>query len=427
MGILDRLRGAEKRGILETPSVPISSPNFLQLLGWGGVTTASGVAVTVESALTVPAVWAATNFLSGTIAGLPLIVYKRTTKGRVRVKATASNQLPAILNEAANDEMSAFDWLKYTYDRILTGGRCITYIERNNSGQVVNLWPLDPNYTTIKLENGRRKYQYMVSGRASVTYGASDVIDLSFMLQPNMIDHYSPLTNAAEAIGLAIAATRYGANAFNNGGMPPAVIQGPFNSATAANRASEDIAAAMAKLGREGKQLLALPIGHEIKPIGIGPKDMQMIELQRFCIEQISRVYSLPPVFLQDLTHGTFTNTEQQGLQLEKHTIKRWVEQAEQEMTLKLFGRGSSMFVEFNLDGLLRGDIKTRMEAHAISIQNGIRVPNEVREIENMEPMEGGDVLLIQGATVPLVNQSQSASPAPTTEPPTAPQNEPTQ
>lgn len=422
MGILDRLRGTEKRGILENPSVPVSSSNFLQLLGWGGFNTASGVAVNVETALTVPAVWAATNFLSGTIAGLPLFVYKKTNKGRSRVKTTAGNQIPAILNEAANDEMSAFDWLKYTYDRVFTGGRGLTYIERNNSGQPVNLWPMDPTYTTIMLENGRRVYQYTVAGRKPVRYNSSDVIDIAFMLRENMIDHRSPLINAAESIGMAIAATRYGANAFNNGGLPPAVIQGPFNSATAATRASDDIAAAMAKLGREGKQLLALPIGHEIKSVGIGPKDMQLIELERFCIEQVSRIYSLPPVFLQDLTHGTFSNTEQQDLHLVKHTIKRWVEQAEQEITLKLFGRGSQFFVEFNLDGLLRGDIKTRMEAHAISIQNGIRTPNEVREIENMEPMEGGDKLLIQGATVPLGGQSTPAQ-----EPPVAPPQDPTQ
>lgn len=426
MGILDRLRGAEKRGLLENPSVPVSASNFLQLMGWGGTNTASGVAVNSETALTVPAVWAATNFLSGTIAGLPLMVYKRTSKGRTRVKPTAGNQVPAILNEAANDEMSAFDWLKYTYDRVFTGGRGLTYIERNNSGQVVNLWPMDPTYVTIRLENGRRVYQYSVSGRKTVTYAASDVIDLVFMLRENMVDHRSPLVNCAEAIGMAIAATRYGANAFNSGGLPPAVIQGPFNSATAATRASDDIAAAMAKLGREGRQLLALPIGHEVKPIGIGPKDMQLIELERFCIEQVSRIYSLPPVFLQDLTHGTFSNTEQQDLHLVKHTIKRWVEQAEQEITLKLFGRGSPLFVEFNLDGLLRGDVKTRMEAHATSIQNGIRTPNEVREIENMEPMDGGDVLMIQGATVPLSGQMNQPEP-PTNDPPVPPVNEPAQ
>jgi len=128
--------------------------------------------------------------------------------------------------------------------------------------------------------------------------------------------------------------------------------------------------------------------------------------LQRFSIEQIARIYSLPPIFLQDLTHGTYSNTEQQDLHFVKHTVKRWVEQTEAELNLKLFGRGSPFFVEFDLDGLMRGDLKTRMEAHSTAIQNGIKTPNEVRAIENLPPMEGGDQLFIQGATVPLAGQA---------------------
>jgi len=127
--------------------------------------------------------------------------------------------------------------------------------------------------------------------------------------------------------------------------------------------------------------------------------------LQRFSIEQIARIYNLPPIFLQDLTHGTFSNTEQQDLHFVKHTVKRWVEQTEAELNLKLFGRGSAYFVEFNLDGLMRGDLATRMQAHATAIQNGIRTPNEVRKIENLPPLPGGDDLMIQGATVPLTSQ----------------------
>jgi HK97 family phage portal protein len=109
---------------------------------------------------------------------------------------------------------------------------------------------------------------------------------------------------------------------------------------------------------------------------------------------------------LQDLSRGTFSNTEQQDLHFVKHTIKRWIEQVEAEMNLKLFGRNARQYVEFNVDGLLRGDFKTRMEAHAASIQNGIRTPNEVRDLENMEPLPAGDDLMIQGATVPIRTQS---------------------
>jgi len=156
-------------------------------------------------------------------------------------------------------------------------------------------------------------------------------------------------------------------------------------------------------------------MGHELKSIGLSPNDMQLIELQRFSIEQVARIYSLPPVFLQDLTHGTFSNTEQQDLQFVKHTVKRWVEQSEQEMNLKFFGRGSDFYVEYNVDGLLRGDLKTRMEAHATSIQNAIRTPNEVRNIENLPAKDSGDDLMIQGATVPVGTQPKSVVVSPQT------------
>jgi HK97 family phage portal protein len=231
------------------------------------------------------------------------------------------------------------------------------------------------------------------------------------MLKANMTDVRGPISQNKDAIGMAIAASRYGSKAFQSGGIPPAVLQGPFQSGAAANRASEDVAATTLKLAKEGRPIMALPLGHELKSIGFSPEAMQLLELQRFSIEQIARIYSLPPVFLQDLTHGTFSNTEQQDLHFVKHTVKRWVEQFEQEMNLKFFGRGSDFYVEFNVDGLLRGDLKSRMEAYATSIQNGIRTPNEVRAIENMEAKEKGDDLLIQGATVPLGSQPNTGVP----------------
>lgn len=122
-------------------------------------------------------------------------------------------------------------------------------------------------------------------------------------------------------------------------------------------------------------------------------------------VEQIARIYSLPPVFLQDLSTGTFASTEQQDLHFVKHTLRRWITQFEEEMNLKLFGRESDLHVRFNVDNLLRGDLKTRMEAHATSVQNGIKTPNEARHEEELAPLPSGDQLLIQGATVPIGQQ----------------------
>ena len=401
MAFFDRFRKSESRNI-EDPNAPVSAYDFMQIMGWGDTHSTAGVTVNLDTALGVPAIWAAVNFLSGTLAGLPLHVYRKTANGRVR----SSGPLENILHDAPNDEMSSFEWRKYMFDQVFTGGRCVTYIERAGNGAVKNLFPLDPAKTRVEIrQDGKKQLKEYICN--NIRYAASEVIDVPFMLKSNFVDVRGPIMTNREAIGMAIAASRYGAKAFQSGGVPPAVLQGPFPSGAAAARASEDVAKTQAKLANDNRSIIAMPLGHEIKPLGFKPNEMQLIELQRFSIEQVARIYSLPPVFLQDLTHGTFKNTEQQDLQFVKHTLKRWIEQVEQEMNLKLFPRGSKQYVEFNVDGLLRGDFKTRMEAHAASIQNAIRTPNEVRTIENMAAQEGGDKLMIQGATVPIESQGQ--------------------
>ena len=400
MGIFDRFIGQEARS-LEDPTATNSTKDFLSVMGWGDFAAAAGVTVNVDTAMGVPAIWAAVNFIGGTLAGLPLHVYRKTDAGRERV----TDGFGATINTAVNDEMSSFEWRKYMFEQVLTGGRSITYIERDEGGNVRNLHPIDPNGVLVERKvtsQGVPAKSYRYNQRI---FKARDIIDLTFMVKANQLDPRGPIATNKDAIGMAIAASQYGAKAFQSGGIPPAVLQGPFQSGAAASRASEDVAAATAKLAKEGRPIMALPLGHELKSVGFSPEQMQLIELQRFSIEQIARIYSLPPIFLQDLTRPTFTNSEQQDLHFVKHTLKRWIEQAEQEMNLKLFGRGSDQYVEFNVDGLLRGDFKTRMEAHATSIQNGIRTPNEVRDLENMSARDEGNDLMIQGATVPIKNQ----------------------
>lgn len=404
---------AEQRASIESPSVPISAANIINLLG-GGADTAAGVTVTIESALGVPAIWAAVNFLAGTIAGLPLKVYKKTDEGREAV----ADGIGPVLHDAVNDECSSFEWRKYTFERVLTGGRGLTFIERSASGKIINLWPLDPTLVDVSRKNGKRQYKYKPPGGRHIVYGAADIIDIPFMLASDGVAAKSPIMTNRDAIGLAIAATNYGSKFFQNGGVPPFLLTGNFQSGAALNRASNELQNAIKTSSKEQRLAITLPAGHDVKPIGVDPEKSQLVELKRFQIEEIARIYSLPAVFLQDLTRGTFSNTEQQDLHLVKHTVKRWIEQVEQELNLKLFGRGNSeYYAEFNLDGLLRGDFATRMSGYATAIQNGILKPNEARQLENRPSDENGDQLLIQGATVPLGSQPMAA-PAPTNENP---------
>ncbi|MDW9507026.1 phage portal protein [Sinorhizobium meliloti] len=401
-----RKAAAETRASLENPSVPLSDVNaWRTLMGeWHGV---AGVVVTHETALEVPAVWCAVNFIANTIASLPLQVFKKSGEGRDTVE---SDPLYGILHDAPNDELTSFMWRKGMMINVLLRGRGVSFIERNKAGRVMNIWPLDTDKLTIERKNGRKLYHYDDGGR-KVTYAANEVIDLTFMLKPDGVSHVDPVTKLRGAVGLSLALDEYARKFFANGGVPPLALYGPMPSPAAASRASQDVEKAVRDANAERRNVMIMPTGHELKPVGVDPDKSQMVESRRMQIEEIARIYGLPPVFLQDLTHGTFSNTEQQDLALTKHLISQWVKAWEQELNLKLFSaRNRTKFCEFNIDGLLRGEFRTRMEGYAKGIQNAIYTPDEVRAMENW-PKHGGEAekLHIQGATVPLGMQSMVA------------------
>lgn len=392
----------EARESVEDPRVPISSDAVIRFFGIEERSTA-GENVTIESALGVPAVFTAVNFIAGTIAGLPIGLFKKGDTGPAKV----NSPLSSILHNAPNAEMSSFEWRKWLFEQVLTYGRGFSFIDRNASGRIKDIWPLDPLKVTVRRVSGRKLYDY-TEGSKKVTYEARDIIDVPFMLRSDGVKHRSPIMANAEAIGLAQAVTKYGGKFFENGGVPPFAVSGNFQSGGTMQRAADDLDSAVRKAAKDRRQALVLPTGLEIKSIGADAEKAQMIETQRFCVEQIARIYSLPPTFLQDLTHGTFSNTEQQDLHFVKHTVKRWIEQFEQELNLKLFGRtASGQYVKMNVDGLLRGDFKTRMEGYARAIQAGIYMPNEARELEERPRVDGADRLFIQGANVPIDEAGQ--------------------
>lgn len=391
-------------------AAPQSSSEMMQFFAPYMMPAASGEIVTVDSALGVPAVMAAVEVISSSVAGLPLRVFTKSADGR---KPTNPN-LQAVLNDVANDAdlLSAYDWMKWWVEQALTGGRGVTWLERGPTGRVLNLWPLDPDKLTIRKVNGRKEYAYK-DGIRTHLYSASEVLDLPFMVKANGFDARSPIFTNRDVIGLAQAVTKYGSTYFANGGVPPFAVTGGFQSGASMQRAADDMAQAVKNAAKEKRQALVLPSGLDIKQIGSDAEKSQMTETQRFIIEQIARIYSLPPILLQDLTHGTFSNTEQQDLHFVKHTIMRWVGQIEGELNLKLFGRKArTTYVEFNLDGLLRGDFMTRMQGYAQAIQNGVLMPNEARELENRGWADGGDKLLVQGAMIPLESAGQQITAA---------------
>lgn len=388
---------SEKREATFTQAEPRT---FLEIVGLGG-----NAGVSMDEAIGVPAVWAAINFISGTIAGLPLNVYETKADGTKRkIKATPANPVVDMLHKSVNDGTSSFQWRFDAFNGVLTEGRFVTYIERDERGRPINLFPLI-GATVERMSDGRKRYKHN-GGGVTRLYDAADVIDLTFMLKSDLLTHRSPLRQCAVAIGKAVNANDYGSKLFKNGGLPAYTLQGPFGSEKTAVRAAENIDQATKEAVRKGANVLSIPLGHKLEALGADPDKMQLVQTQEFAVIEVARIYSLPPTFLQDLSRATFSNSEQQDLHLVKHTLKRWVEQFEAEMNLKLFGRGSNRFVEFNMDGLLRGDYLTRMTGNSTAIQTGQLTPNEARAMDNREPLDGGDKLYIQGATVPLDGHS---------------------
>lgn len=397
---------AEKRSSPEDPRIPLSSPDAWKSL-FGDWNSVSGVPVTIDTALTVPAVWCAVNFLSSTIAALPLQLFKKTEDGE---EVDYKNPLYYLLHDAPNPEWTSFAWRKYTQQNSLTAGRGLSYIEKNKAGRPMNLWPLNPNCTTVERKGGRKLYRYR-EGSKEVTYGAEEILDLPYMLASDGISHVSPIMKNARSIGISIALEQYAEKFFLNGGVPPLALYGPVPSAGAAKRAAEDINEKIRAANAERKNVLLMPQGHELKAIGIDPDKSQMELARRFQVEDTARIFQLPPMFLQDLTHGTFTNTEQQDLMLTKHSLTQHTQAWEQELNLKLFSsRNTNSFVKFNIDGILRGDFATRMEGMTNAVQSALLTPNEGRALDNRKPLKGGDKLLIQGATVPLETAGTEAA-----------------
>lgn len=353
--------------------------------------------VTIDSALEVPAVLDAVTFLSRTLAALPLHAYREATDKTEKV----DGPLQMLLNEAPNPEWSSFGFRQYFWQQVFTGGRGLAWIERRGVTPVA-IWPLDPSQTTVRRVNGRRFYRF--DGK---DYPAADIIDLPFALKPDQLGAYGPIYKGRKAIGLAIAMNDFAAGFFVGGGIPPLALEGPLPTGVDAfKRALADIRRAIDLAKRAGQSFFGLPPGHKLTPVGADPAKGQMTEARLFQIQEIARLFGLPPVFLQDLSKGTFSNTEQQDLQLVKHLVGQWAKALEDELNLKLFGQTRrSRKVKHNLDGLQRGDFKSRTEGIARAIQTAQMTPNEGRALENRPALPDGDKLYIQGATVPLGQQ----------------------
>lgn len=386
-----------RSGSIENPGVPVSqTAEFMAFFDMDSVRLPN---VTPDSALTVPAVACAVAFLSRTLAAVPLHAYRGTKEGPARL----TGKTAVTIHENPNDLMDTFKFRQYFWQQVFTGGRGLAWIERNGS-MIEALWPMDPRKVTIRRRGFDLTYKY--DGKE---YPAADVIDVPFMLKADQTGHYGPIKLAAKAIQLALAMNDYGSTFFAGGGVPPLSLEGPLpQGAPALERAMGDVQRAIDQARTGSKPIVPIPPGHKLSPIGLDPEKGQMTNARLFQIQEIARAWQIPPVFLQDISKGTLNNVEQQDINLVKHLIGQWAKALEGEMNLKLFGRFyGNRYVEHNLDGLMRGDLKSRIEAIARAVQTAQLTPNEARALDNRPKHKNpaADELLVQGATVVLGQQ----------------------
>lgn len=408
MSLLDQIfsRPTETRSTsLENPSVSLTDARAWASL-FGAHDTYSGETVTVEAMLSIPAAWAAIDTIATSIAALPIHVFKRTTDGQEKVKA--GDPLQSILNEVVNDDLlTSSEFRRWLIVQYLTRGRALAWAEKNRAGRVTNLWPLDLDTIEIRVRGHRRVYRE--KGGLRREWDASEVIDLVWLPGSTPGSHLDPVHVHRNTFALAIAADRYASKAFRNGGIQPLKLKAaPGMSPEAIGRATQAVSQAISS----GGMVLPLPDQMDLSGVGANPSDMQLLDLKRHVAIEVSRIFRIPPTAIQSLENGTYSNTEQMSLQFVKACIQPIVEQLEEEMGAKLFGaKNRTHYIKFNLDGLTRGDLKARFDAFRTAVHGGFRTPNEIRALDDLPPLPGGDDLMIQSATLPIASLGGDLSP----------------
>lgn len=361
-----------------------------------------GKNVTEASALGIPAFAQAVKLISGTIGHLPLHYFKVDPTGE-KVRATG-DRLYRILHDRPNSVHTKFFFFNWLVSRLLIDGRAVALIMRDRRG-VNGIIPLQ--WSKMKVTQsivGKslvRAYKY----DEKVTYKASEILDFVLLPQADGCKHHAPIDLHRNAIGSIIAAEEYASALFEGGGVPPLKFTGTYSSAQSKDKAHDEVVESL-KAGRNrNRNIVQIPTGYDLTPIGIDPAKQQLIEARQFQIAEVARIFNVPPALLHDLTHGTYSNVESQNLAYAQHTITPLIELIEQEMNLKLFDEHSAgESVEFNMDGLQRGALLDRMEAMTKAVFGTLLTPNEARALDNRPAKAGGDDLLIQSAMTKLGN-----------------------
>ena len=386
---------------------------------FGGTT--SGKAVNERSAMQMTAVYACVRILAEAVAGLPLHLYRYKDDGGK--EKSIDHPLYLLLHDEPNPEMSSFVFRETLMTHLLLWGNAYAQIIRNGKGEVVALYPLMPNKMTVDRDaNGQLYYQYTRSNEeaptmkgTTVNLHPSDVLHIPGLGFDGLVG-YSPIAMAKNAIGMAIACEEYGAKFFANGAAPGGVLEHP-GTIKDPERVRQSWQSTFGGSGNANK-IAVLEEGMKYTPIGISPEQAQFLETRKFQLNEIARIFRVPPHMVGDLEKSSFSNIEQQSLEFVKYTLEPWLIRWEQSIRRSLLSTDEKplYFVKFNVDGLLRGDYASRMSGYATARQNGWMSANDIRELENLDRIpteDGGDLYLINGNMLPLGNAGAFANISP--------------
>lgn len=398
MGILELIGLKRAR---DKPTNSYEGSDFSYLFG----RTTSGKNVNEMTALQTTAVYACVRILAEAIASLPIHVYRHTDEGK---EQDVNHQLYYLLHDEPNPDMTSFVFRETLMSHLLIWGNAYAQIIRDGRGQVLALYPLLPDRMTVKRdEKGELYYVYQRSeednpnfkDKGNIILKKSEVLHVSGLGFDGLIG-YSPIAMAKNAVGITLATEEYGASFFANGANPggvlehPGILKDPSKVRESWNQVYQGT--------NNSHKVAVLEEGMSYKTIGIPPNEAQFLETRKFQINEIARLYRIPPHMVGDLEKSSFSNIEQQSLEFVKYTLDPWVVRFEQafQKALLLPDEKKTYFIKFNVDGLLRGDYQSRMNGYAIGRQNGWLSTNDIRRLEDMNPLskeEGGDLYLVNG------------------------------
>jgi HK97 family phage portal protein len=362
----------------------LKNPSAWLIKALGGGKTKAGVTVSSESSLKYTAVLAAVSLRSTLLASFPKQIFQQEGEGKVPIK----DSLWRLLAYKPNDWMNAYSFWELNNMWLDLWGNAYNIITRKR-GEVVGLSPVHPQFVTPEIVEG--KLIYKITGTNSnldKNHNPKDILHFKDVSTDGIVGK-SRISLAAEAIGLGLAAEDFGATFFGKGGHSDAVLEMENSMGDAAYKTFTE---RWAKNADHGTPLLEH--GIKYKNIVIPPENAQFLATREFQVQDIARVFNVPPPLLFDLSHATFSNIEHQDIQFVKYGLRPTVERYESEIEGKLLKTDElgEKEVRFNLDAMLRGDMAARSTFYASAITHRWLNPNEVRKIENFPPYEGGEV-----------------------------------